>query len=292
MALLRDRVRAHAGTMTVLGFLAPKADRPSVRTRGRRVQGWRKLAGATWGPPADPQFFGELEIDAEAMLDFARRERERTGVHVTMTHLVGRAVARGLSEVPSLGMRLAHGREYPRDTVDVFFIVATGGGDELTGVKIEGADRMSAVEIARALELRTTAIATGADQEFGRAKQMLTLLPPRVLRRALRLSAWLSSDLHLDLPMLGVRKEAFGGAMVTSVGMWGVPKAYSPLAAYYRVPVLVCVGAVTPRPVAVDGEVVVRPTFVLTATFDHRYADGYHAAQFAKAVQDYCAHPD
>jgi pyruvate dehydrogenase E2 component (dihydrolipoamide acetyltransferase) len=261
-------------------------------TTGRRVHGWRKLAGATWGPPTDPQFFGEMEIDAEALMDLARHERERTGVHVTMTHLVGRAVARGLAEVPSLGVRLAHGREYPRESIDVFFIVATGGGDELTGVKIEGADKLSAVEIATALQRRTSAISSGADQEFGRAKQMLTVLPPRVLRQALRLSAWLSSDLHLDLPFLGVRREAFGGAMVTSVGMWGIRQAYSPLAAYYRVPLLVCVGAVTPRPVAVAGQVVVRPMFTLTATFDHRYVDGFHAAQFADAVQRYCAHPD
>jgi pyruvate dehydrogenase E2 component (dihydrolipoamide acetyltransferase) len=256
------------------------------------VRGWRKLAGATWGAPSDPQFFGEMQIDAEALQDFARRERERTGVHVTLTHLVGKAVARGLAEVPTLGVRLAHGREYPRESIDVFFIVATGGGDELTGVKVNGADQLSAVDIATELERRTSAIAEGADQEFGRAKTMLTLLPPRVLRQALRLSAWLSSDLDLDLPVLGVRKEAFGGAMVTSVGMWGVPQAYSPLASYYRVPLLVCVGAVTPRPVAVAGQVVVRPVFTLTATFDHRYVDGYHAAQFARAVQQYCAHPD
>ena len=273
-------------------MLKAAPSRLPTRARGRRVRGWRKLAGATWGPPRDPQFFGEMEIDAQAMLDFARAERERTGVHVTMTHLVGRAVAQGLAAVPSLGMRLAHGREYPRDSIDVFFIVAAEGGDELTGVKVCGADRMSAVEIAGELQRRTSAIATGADQEFGRAKQMLTLLPPGVLRQALKLSAWLSSDLHLDLPVLGVRKEAFGGAMVTSVGMWGVQHAYSPLAAYYRVPLLVCVGAVTERPVAIDGHVVVRPMFTLTATFDHRYVDGYHAAQFAEAVQEYCANPD
>lgn len=101
----------------------------------------------------------------------------------------------------------------------------------------------------------------------------------------------LSSDLDLDLPTLGIRRQAFGSAMVTSVGMWGVVHAYSPLAAYYRVPVLVCVGAVTQRPVAVAGRVLVRPMITITATFDHRYVDGYHAARFAQAVQEYCAHP-
>lgn len=265
--------------------------RPRGVRAGRRVHGWRKLAGAFWGPPNDPQFFGEMDIDAEALLDLARHERERTGAHVTLTHLVGRAVALGLAEVPSLGMRLAHGREYPRESIDVFFIVAAEGGDELTGVKLTGVDQMSPSEIAVALERRTEAIGTGADQEFGKAKQLLTILPPWALRRALRLSAWLSSDLHLDLPGLGVRREAFGGAMVTSVGMWGVAHAYSPLAASYRVPLLVCIGAVRQRPVAVAGQVVVRPVLTLTATFDHRYVDGYHAAQFAEAVQAYCAHP-
>ena len=44
-------------------------------------------------------------------------------------------------------------------------------------------------------------------------------------------------------------------------------------------------------PVAVAGQVVVRPMLTLTATFDHRYADGFHAAQFARAVREYCENP-
>ncbi len=79
--------------------------------------------------------------------------------------------------------------------------------------------------------------------------------------------------------------------MITSVGMWGVGHAYSPLAHYYRVPVLVLVGAVRDSPAVVDGEVVAKPMLTMTATFDHRYADGYHAARFAAAVRTYCADP-
>ncbi len=258
---------------------------------GRRVHGWRKLAGATWGPPTDPQFTGDLEIDAAELTAYAELLREHTGEHVTVTHLVGRAVAHGLVSVPGMQMRLAHGREYPRETTDVFFIVAAEGGDELTGIKVERADEKSAVEIAHELTRGTSAIADGTDEAFGRAKTLLTVLPPRALRLGLRLSAWLTSDLNLDLPALGMRRQSFGGAMITSVGMWGIAHAYSPLASYYKVPVLVLVGAVTQRPVAVAGRAVVRPTLLLTATFDHRYVDGYQAAQFSRAVHDYCSHP-
>jgi hypothetical protein len=257
----------------------------------RRVRGWRKLAGAAWGHPSDPQFFGDLELDAGALLSYIEEARRLSGVHLTMTHLVGRAVAHGLVAVPKLQVRLAHGREYPRGSVDVFFIVSAEGGQDLTGVKVHDADRKSAVEIAEELTRRCATIEAGSDPDLGRSKAMLAKLPPRALRSALHIGAWLTSDLNLDLSRFGMPRQAFGGAMITSVGMWGIGHAYSPLAHYYRVPLLVLVGAVHKVPVAVGDEVVVRPVLTLTATFDHRYADGFHAAQFAGAVRAYCEAP-
>jgi len=258
---------------------------------GHRVHGWRKLAGSAWGPPTDPQFYGDLELDAGALLRYEEEARSRSGAHLTMTHLIGRAVAHGLAEVPALRVRLAHGREHDRDSVDVFFIVTTGNGQELTGVKVARADRKSAVEIAREVSHRCAAIGAGDDPVLGRGKDLLARLPPRMLRLALHAGAWLTSDLNLDLGRVGMPRQAFGGAMITSVGMWGIGHAYSPLAHYYRVPLLVLVGAVEQRPAVVDGEVVARPMLTLTATFDHRYVDGFHAAQFATAVRSYCESP-
>jgi pyruvate dehydrogenase E2 component (dihydrolipoamide acetyltransferase) len=263
---------------------------PAPKVRGTKLHGWRKLAGSFWGPPNDPQFYGDLELDAGTLLEYLHQLREQTGAHVTVTHAVGRAVAHGLEAVPDLRVRLARGREYPRESIDVFFIVAAEGG-ELTGCKVDRANEKSLVEIAAELGSSRASISSGDDDSFGKAKQMLDILPRRLLRAAMRLSAWLTSDLNLDLPALGVRRQAFGSAMITSVGMWGISRAYSPLAGYYRVPVLVLVGAVTQRPAAVAGQVVVRPMLTLTATFDHRYADGYQAAKFAQAVQDYCSDP-
>lgn len=282
------------------GRARPRPPRAVPGTRGaegtevrlaKRVHGWRKLAGSAWGRPLDPQFFGDLELDAGALLAYQQEARRRTGVHVTMTHLIGRAVAHGLVTVPELQVRLARGREYPRDSVDVFFIVATEGGRELTGIKVRDADRKSAVELGEEITRRCAALAGGTDPELGRGKALLARLPPLPLRWALRAGAWLTSDLNLDLTRLGMPRQAFGGAMITSVGGWGINRAYSPLAHYYRVPVLVLVGAVQSRPAAVAGEVVARPMLTLTATFDHRYVDGYHAAQFARAVREYCERP-
>ncbi|HEX8866071.1 MAG TPA: 2-oxo acid dehydrogenase subunit E2, partial [Lentzea sp.] len=152
-------------------------------------------------------------------------------------------------------------------------------------------EHKSVVEVAEELTRRHTAIASGADPEFGRSKAVLGWLPIWLLRPVMRCGAWLTTALNLDLKSLGMPRQAFGGAMVTSVGMWGVRRAFSPLAAYYRMPVLVLVGAVEQRPVVVDGEVVARPVLCVTATFDHRYVDGSQAVRFAAAAREYCADP-
>ncbi|GGM75076.1 hypothetical protein GCM10010106_21970 [Thermopolyspora flexuosa] len=257
-----------------------------------QLPSWRKLAAAAWSAPSDPQFYGDMDVDAAALLAYIERVREATGVRLTMTHLVGRAVARALTVVPELRVRPAPGgRVRERESVDVFFIINVKDGKELSGVKVCDADRKTALEIAEEVRTRREAIHNGDGAELDRGKSLVTRLPLLPLRMVLRLGAWLTSDLNLDLSWLGMPRQAFGGAMVTSVGMWGVRRAFSPLAAYYKVPVLVLIGAVEQRPVVVAGEVIARPMMTLTATFDHRYTDGYHAARFAEAVREYCADP-
>jgi pyruvate dehydrogenase E2 component (dihydrolipoamide acetyltransferase) len=254
-----------------------------------RTTGWRRLAGASWRSPADPQFYGELEVDATAILGYLNEVRAVHGVRATVTHAIGAAVARALSEVPELNVRLARGRMHPREGVDVFFIASVRG--ELTGVKVVDANRKSLRQLACEVNRRLDELDRGDDPQLGRGKAMLARLPRVLVRPALGFAAWLTSDLNLDLSRIGLPRQAFGSAMITSVGRWGVSRAFSPLAAYYRVPVLVLVGAIEARPVVIGGEVTARLMLTLTATFDHRYADAGQAVRFADAVRRYCADP-
>ncbi|WP_344775442.1 2-oxo acid dehydrogenase subunit E2 [Nocardioides panacisoli] len=249
------------------------------------VRRWRRLASAAWSAPSDPQFYGDLEVDASALLAYQQQAKE-VGTPVTVTALVGRAVAHGLSEVPELHnpSRIRSGEP----TSDVFFIVATEGA--LSGLKLSDVAGKSAVEVSEELAEEARRVRQG-DGPLDRATRTLAALPLPLRRLVLRAGSWMASDLGIDLPALGVARRPFGDAMISSVGMWGVRNAYSPLAAYYRVPLLVLVGGIAPTPVAVDGEVVVRPVLRLTATFDHRYVDGWHAARFAACVADYVGDP-
>ncbi len=210
---------------------------------------------------------------------------------MTVTHLVGRAVAHALSEHPELNMRLHRGRFLPRESVAIFFVVAVEGGKDLSGVKVANADRKSALEVAQELARRAERIRSGDDAEFGKSKRILALTPAWLLRLGLRFTTWLTTDRSVDLRRFGLPREPFGSAMVTSVGMFGVQHAYGPLSPHFRMPFMALVSEVTVKPVVVDGEIVARPMLTVSATMDHRYLDGSHAARLARGVRAYLEDP-
>jgi pyruvate dehydrogenase E2 component (dihydrolipoamide acetyltransferase) len=174
----------------------------------------------------------------------------------------------------------------------VFFITAVAAGHDLSGIKVSEIDRKSAIDVARELAERSGRLKTGSDPEFARTKRMMDHLPPSLLRIALRLGALVTEDLRREIPALGLRRFPFGSAMVSSVGMLGLPQAFAPLAWMYDVPVLVLVGELTSKPVAVDGKVEVREVLPITATIDHRYADGWHISKLMAAFREYLAAPE
>lgn len=254
------------------------------------LRGWRRVAGAMWHSPDDPQIFGALDLDAGPLLAMVESARA-TGHRITPTHLVGRALAHALVQVPEVNVQIRGGFARPRPSVDVFFITAVSGGRDLSGVKVENADDKSAQAIADELDRRSAALKRGDDPEFARTKQLTDQLPAWLLRPALRLSAFLTETLRLEIPKLGLHPSPFGSAMVSSVGMLGLPRGFAPLAWMYDVPVLVLVGEIAQQAVVVDGRVVARDTLPITATIDHRYVDGWQVAKLMRAFREYLAAP-
>ena len=256
-----------------------------------RLKGWRRVANAIWQPPNDPQVYGALEVDATPLLDYMAQART-AGHHVTPTHLVGRAVATALREVPELNVRIVGMRAVPRPSIDLFFIAAVEGGRDLSGVKLERVDQRSAAELSSELTERARRLKQGKDREFTRSKRTMDGLPLPLMKLAVRGTAVLTERFQLDVPALGLHKSPFGSAMITSVGMFGLPQGFAPIAWMYDVPLLVLVGEISEKAVVVDHQVTVRPMLPLTATIDHRYADGYHISQVVRAVRAYLAAPE
>ena len=257
----------------------------------QRIVGWRRIANALWHAPSDPQIYGMLDADARPILAALNRLRA-TGSHATPTHVVGKALAHTLAEVPELNVRLLGGRAVPHETVDVFFITAVDGGHDLSGVKIRRADEKSLRSVGEELDARSREMKAGHDKEFSQTKHLTDALPVPALRAALHVMAWVVGDHAKSVKALSLAASPFGGGMVTSVGMLGIPMGFAPLAWMYRVPILVLVGEMTDKPVAENGKVVVRTVLPLTFTVDHRYVDGWHLGRAMAAFREYLAAPE
>ena len=260
----------------------------------RNPSSWRRLAIATWGAPNDSTVYGTIEVDMTEGLAVIERLRREEGTHATVTHLVAKSLAMALAEHPEgNGLILGH-RVFLRDQVDIFCQVASSDGRDLSGVKLHCADRLSVAEIAEQLNARAARVRAREDREVERTKASLDRIPSWLLSYAMRAVSYLTYDLGLDLSGLGVAKDQFGSAMVTSIGSVdaGLGMALAPLVPFSRVPIIVLVNAVQRRPVAIGNTVEVRPMLTLGCTFDHRFIDGMIASSIARSLHQNLVHAE
>jgi pyruvate/2-oxoglutarate dehydrogenase complex dihydrolipoamide acyltransferase (E2) component len=245
----------------------------------------RKLAIASWRAPTEPNIYGKLELDATEALAYLDQVRERSGERVTLTHLVGKAAGVALAEEPSLNGRISFGRYLPNDRVSLAFLVTMPDGSDLGRARVEDVDRKDLATIAAELRTRAERLRSGTDTDWEKSKRVVRLLPTWLLRPLVWFTGWLTSSLGVQASPLGLERQPFGSGIVTSVGMLGLDEAWVPPTPFARVPLYVLIGAVRPRPVVVEGQVVVRPMLTVTATLDHRFVDGFQAATLARTFR-------
>ncbi len=82
---------------------------------------------------------------------------------------------------------------------------------------------------------------------------------------------------------LGLDDMGNASLTVSNLGMYGI--RFGTPVINLGEPILIFVGAVEDRPVAVDGQVIIRPMLTLSIAYDHRVADGVAAARFTQSVK-------
>eukprot|EP00826_Nyctotherus_ovalis_P057261 TRINITY_DN7820_c0_g1_i6.p2 TRINITY_DN7820_c0_g1~~TRINITY_DN7820_c0_g1_i6.p2 ORF type:complete len:107 (+),score=16.33 TRINITY_DN7820_c0_g1_i6:758-1078(+) len=94
----------------------------------------------------------------------------------------------------------------------------------------------------------------------------------------------------ISMKLFGLRDNAFGTCVITSVGMLGYEHAFVPLPPYSNVPLIVTIGTIVKKPLVVENEIKIRDVINITLTLDHRYTDGARAAKvyqkFIKYLDD------
>jgi pyruvate dehydrogenase E2 component (dihydrolipoamide acetyltransferase) len=254
---------------------------------------FRRIAAAMWGRPSDPTIYGSMDLDVSRTLAWIEEQRRATGQRITITHVVARAVAQAFARHPELNAKVrGWGRIEQRRTVDLFVSVATDGGRDLSGARIDAAERLSVAELAHAVAGGAGAIRSGSDAKYQKSRNLMRSVPWWLLRPILWLTDLLTNEFHAHLPSLGMPRDPFGTAVITNVGPFGIDTAFAPFLPLGRCPMLLLLSEVKKRPVVIDDRLEIRPTLRLCGTFDHRIIDGYSAGLLARELRAMIEDPD
>jgi pyruvate/2-oxoglutarate dehydrogenase complex dihydrolipoamide acyltransferase (E2) component len=254
---------------------------------------FRRMAAAMWKQPSDPTIYGSMDVDVTETLAAIQRFRERTGQKLSVTHVVARAVAQAFRTRPELNAKVRFwGKLERRSSIDLFLSVATEGGKDLSGARIDGADGLDLAGFVSAIEGKAKNIRQGRDASFEKSRGLFKKAPWWILRPLLRLIDVLGNELHVHLPSQGMPRDPFGTAVITNVGMFGIDTAFAPFVPMGRCPMLLLITEVQKRPRVVDGRVVPRDVLRLCATFDHRIIDGFSAGQLAREIRRLVERPE
>jgi pyruvate/2-oxoglutarate dehydrogenase complex dihydrolipoamide acyltransferase (E2) component len=262
----------------------------------RDVSAFRKIALGTWRTAYDPSVYGTIELKMDAAMDYIGRFRAATGKHLTVTHLLARAVAETLRKVPDANSILRFNRVYLRKRIGIFMqvVMTDQGADkiDLSGVTIYDVADKNLEQIADEVQQKVDKVRAHKDPALEKSRGMFRFIPYLLLNAFLRFVSWLSYTLNLDLRWAGIPSDPFGSVMITNIGTLGLEMAYVPLVPYARVPILLATGEVKEQPVVEEGEITIRKLMKVNATFDHRFIDGFHAAAMSRTLRAWMEEPE
>ncbi|AKQ66558.1 Dihydrolipoamide acyltransferase component of branched-chain alpha-keto acid dehydrogenase complex [Myxococcus hansupus] len=259
----------------------------------RDLSSFRKLAIGSWKTAYDPTVYGTLTVRMDKAMAYIEAFRQRTGIRLTVTHLVAKAMGEALRRCPDANAILRFNRIYLRQrvTLSTLVVQTDGGKVDLTSARIEDADKKNLKEIANDLEEAVRRVRERRDVALEKGKGTIQKIPYLFLNTFTWLLSFFMYTLNLDMSRFGMPKDAFGSAIITNVGSLGLDTAYVPLAPYTRVPIFVAPGAVKEVPVVEDGKVVPGKVMNINATFDHRFIDGFHAGVLANTLREMLENP-
>lgn len=248
---------------------------------------FRKLSMGNWDGIGDPQIYGTLELDCTQALAYVEKLRQETGVKLTINHVFGRVIALMLKKYPQVNGLIANSKIYLRQNVDIFYQVGLEDAEtELVGICVKDGDRKGIVEFAKDMMEQAEAVRKSAAHPMRKAQRPFRYMPWRIVRLMVKLIGYLQYDWNLNLSWFGIPKDPFGSVMITAIGTLGFEFVFVPLTHIGRTPMQLAVGKVTPKPVVIDNQVVIRPLMKMCCTFDHRFADGILGSKMAKFLTE------
>ncbi len=245
----------------------------------------RKIQIATWDDIGDPSIFGLLEIDTEEADKFiAEQNKKNPETPINYGHIGLKAMGEACKSSNNNG-KICFGNFVPVDSVDLCLLLDMSG-DKFDYVLIEGCNKLGIKEIAAQSKLKVSQLEKRSYFQKIENWNFLRFVPTFIIELILNILSFLSYNLSLNIPFLGLRKNHFGFGMVFDAQKYNTENVFFPLSNLTKTIHVTVLNKADDKVVARDNKPVIRKTMNINLTFDHRFADGSDAlkmvAQYKK----------
>ena len=246
---------------------------------------WRKTAAAIYRKPVDSKIFGSVELDVTDLEAYIL-EKRKEGLRITLMHPFILFISRALkTEVPELNCFVRRGNVIARDQVDATVSVLVGG-TQMSAVRVANADTLSLAELADVLLREVPRSRKGKEDKTMGNRHFLATIPWPFRTWAVGLAKWLTIDLGVSIPSMGLSPNAFGSFVFSNIGSIGLDVGYAALMPASNVAIVFTMGTVQSKPAVIGDQIVPRRMLNLCAVLDHRVVDASHGGKMFKYLKE------
>ncbi len=240
-------------------------------------------------PQRDPTIVWGTDVDCTGLQAYLRQLNAESSVIVTPAHVLIAATGRALQAHPQFNRRILKRRVWSYRDVNIVMPFRPKTG--LDVMFFANVDEKSVTAIAAEAWRNSQSVA--GDHEG--VPQPIYMRFPRRLQAVLQrsLHVWLVN--HVNLKVRGTNNRQRGAS--TMVNYFGT-RAMAPMRSfkpsrlpYESITLTVTMGAIEQRPVAVNGEVVIRPIAPIFIRADHRIVDAHEIGAFAETLRKLIGDP-
>jgi pyruvate dehydrogenase E2 component (dihydrolipoamide acetyltransferase) len=252
---------------------------------------WRRVAAAIYKKPSDAKIFGSVELDVTDLEAYVTQKRQE-GLKITLTHIFTLIVARGIrEEVPELNSYVRRGNIVERAQVDAMVSVLLADGS-MSSVKVEHADRLSLAQSVDAISNGIKASRGGEENRTMKMKGIMGKVPWPLRTWIFSLVKFLTIQLGISIPALGLSSNNFGSFVMTNIGSIGLDTGYPALFPVSNVSFVFVMGGIKKKPAVVKDKIEIRRIMTISSAMDHRTVDAMHGGKLFRYIKRMVKEPE
>jgi pyruvate/2-oxoglutarate dehydrogenase complex dihydrolipoamide acyltransferase (E2) component len=261
-----------------------------MKTTNELNTAWRKVASSIYRRPDDSKIFGSVEMDITDLENYIR-EKRRSGVKATLTHIFILAAARAIRhEVPQFNTYIKRGNVVLREHIHVMVSVLQRN-NQMGSVLIKNADTLSLEQLISIMSAEVKESRMGDENKTMKLKDKLAVIPWPLRGWIYKIIKTITFNWGLSFPSLGLSADSFGSFIVSNIGNVGLDMGFPALFPSSNVSFVLIIGGVNRKPAVVGNEILPRSILSLGAALDHRVVDASHGGLLFRYLKNIVKNP-